>query len=50
MPVTVSRRLAEAEPDQVTLEEFRAGHVEAFNSDPDAYVAAVEDFLRRTRG
>lgn len=45
VPISSSRRLAEEEPTLVALEEFPGGHVEAYNADPDRYLALVTDFL-----
>lgn len=50
VPVTASRALALAHPDQVTLVEFPgAGHAEGWNVDSVRYVAAVRAFLERPR-
>jgi pimeloyl-ACP methyl ester carboxylesterase len=45
VPVTISRELAEIEPDLVRLEEFDGEHVEAYNADPERYQAAVTSYL-----
>ncbi len=50
VPFAVSKALAAAEPDLVTLEEFEAGHVESFNSDRDRYSRAVDEFARSVTG
>ena len=45
-PVATSDALAEARPDIVTYVRVAgAGHVRSWNTDPDAYGAAVRDFL-----
>jgi pimeloyl-ACP methyl ester carboxylesterase len=45
-PVEVSDALAEARPDLVTYSRVEgAGHVRSWNTDPEAYEAAVRDFL-----
>lgn len=45
VPIEVSRRLAEALPELVTLVETDAGHVLSWNVGPAAYAEAIEDFL-----
>ena len=46
VPVATSDVFAAARPDLVTYERVvGAGHVEAYNADPDRYTQAVEDFL-----
>ena len=45
VPIEISRRLAAARPDLVTLVETDAGHVLSWNVDPDAYRDHVERFL-----
>lgn len=46
VPVEVSRRLAAASPDLVTLAEFDGGlHVQSWNLDPARYRQEVESFL-----
>lgn len=47
VPVTSSDEFAAARPDLVTyVRPEGIGHVQAWNADPDSYVAAVADFLR----
>ncbi len=46
VPLATSEELAAAEPDLVTLEVYDAGHVEAYNSDPERYDDEVRGFLR----
>jgi uncharacterized protein len=45
VPVTISRELAQTEPDLVQLEEFDGEHVEAYNADPERYQAAMTAYL-----
>jgi hypothetical protein len=46
VPVKTSDALAESRPDIVTYERVEgAGHVRSWNVDPEAYEAAVRDFL-----
>ena len=46
VPVETSDSLAEARPDLVTYIRVEgAGHVRSWNTDPEAYEAAVRDFL-----
>ena len=46
VPVETSDSLAEARPDLVTYMRVEdAGHVRSWNTDPEAYEAAVRDFL-----
>ncbi len=46
VPVETSDALAEARPDLVTYVRIEgAGHVRSWNTDPEAYEAAVRDFL-----
>jgi len=46
VPVETSDALAEARPDLVTFIRVEgAGHVRSWNTDPEAYEAAVRDFL-----
>ncbi|NUR09139.1 MAG: alpha/beta fold hydrolase [Nocardioidaceae bacterium] len=48
VPVALSRRLAAAHPDLVTLREVPgAGHVASWNADPAAYERRVRGFLAR---
>lgn len=49
IPVSLSRRLRDAKPDLVRLEEFPGAlHAESWNSDPERYRAAVVDLFIRT--
>jgi hypothetical protein len=48
VPIELSRRLAEARPDVVTLVETGAGHVLSWNADPPAYERHVAAFLAST--
>jgi uncharacterized protein len=48
VPVTQSEALAEASPDLVRLVTVEgAGHVDSYEADPEAYLAAVLGFLRQ---
>lgn len=50
VPIEQSIDFAEARPDLVTLAQVEgAGHVEAYESDPDAYVGRVLAFLAEVR-
>lgn len=51
VPISTSRRLADARPDLVELVEFDgAGHVQSWNTDPATYESQVADFLARVAG
>ncbi len=45
VPIELSRRLADARPDLVTLVETDAGHVLSWNVDPTAYERHFAEFL-----
>jgi pimeloyl-ACP methyl ester carboxylesterase len=45
VPISISRELVAAEPTLARLEEFDGEHVEAYNSDPERYLAEVGSFL-----
>jgi pimeloyl-ACP methyl ester carboxylesterase len=48
VPVTLSRTLAAAHPDEVDLVVVPdAGHVASWNDDPDRYDAAFAGFLKQ---
>ena len=46
VPFSVAQRFATARPEDTTFVRFQgAGHVRAWNADPDRYARAVKDFL-----
>jgi hypothetical protein len=48
VPIRLSRELADRRPGLVRLEEFRgAGHVRAWNHEPERYEAVIGEFLDR---
>ncbi|MNY80861.1 hypothetical protein D3C86_2221090 [compost metagenome] len=51
VPITGSRRLAEARPDIVTLDEWTGAlHTKLWNDDPERWERGVTESLTRLRG